>query len=1019
LKRDFNIPGKIMYQFFLAFGVIISMSVTSSNGFAEEKLPPPVGWHVPEPSVLTPGVDYIPPIDTAIIPSEAVPQVYENSGDAGPDQTFFAIGSGFTEEIFVWGRDGELINGRRWEAKPHLVKENYLAATFPERSYDSVFLVWIKNQAGWSHPFRLNVPQPWWSWPKQPVPGQEVRIFGRDMARRPDRTTAFVYLAQPGAQGRWLEILKADKYTVTIKLPQELVPGSYKLWFHAGSGGKFGWADPLDITIRETPKENGEVLQLLEHSTGDDKFNLRKSIEELAAKGGGILKLGSGTYNYRGTLKIPAGIVLEGAGIGKTILQVEQGGTQDFVYSSGGGWNQAPGKIHTPGDIMEYGLNVPMTGKWNVWVRYATDMSPWNQPGVSGNMVLQVDDGDPIPLENLPNTGSFGNFKWSLSATLDLMPGEHKLQWKNVKGGGISLDAFVLALDQDYSPGDNPFPETDDGVLVIQGEDVVKFETASGVLPGRINAAVWLSGDDAGIRELTVSGNPQIGDGVLIQSDKPLKWVNNCHIKRCRISDIESKYSEICGVRLVKANSAVVVENEIWGRAPLFLSGIKQCNLSDNRLVSVTRFGGNSEAAILGRTEVMEECIIENNVVDSSPGAEAGGPQARRLIWVSTGRGSVTKNWFAGNGVVESKGPGSIIGAGPMRFGGVAGTDQNVGEMILFEANHRTMYFGPLAGAGEEYVLLPKTIPSTPDNLLGGVKREELAHDSEGNETPFWPPDKDDGSQEPPITEYYVSVFKGPGQGQTRRVVAREGELLLLDRPWNVPPTAGCIVAVGTGFYRNLVVGNYTPDGMTGIQLWISCMENIVSANSIARMRRPAFFLYSNGTNLASSMPRTWNRGISPLFFNHIEGNRAVECSAGVLLTSGDDGKIPIEFPRALGNVIRNNSFDKNRTEGVIIVSRKGNAADGDTAPSILGTIVEFNVVRDAPIAYHSSHGSDGVLFRRNHAYFWYPVNNSTEPLVGFQIDKSDADVVLDNNDVEGKVGEMNPKYVIDIKKPE
>jgi len=239
----------------------------------------------------------------------------------------------------------------------------------------------------------------------------------------------------------------------------------------------------------------------------------------------------------------------------------------------------------------------------------------------------------------------------------------------------------------------------------------------------------------------------------------------------------------------------------------------------------------------------------------------------------------------------------------------------------------------------------------------------------------------------------------------------------LLDRPWNTPPTSGSIVAVGTAFYRNLVVGNYTPDGMTGIQLWISCMENIVSGNSVARMRRPAFYLYSNGTTLASSMPRTWNRGISPLFFNHIEGNRAVECNAGALVTSGDDGEIPINFPRALGNVIRYNSFDRNRTDGVIIASRGTNPDVGDTSPSILGTVVEFNVVRDASVAYHSGNGSDGVLFRRNHAYFWYPVNNSTDPLVGFQIDVPGADVVLDQNDIEGKGGEMNPGGVIEVKR--
>ena len=127
--------------------------------------------------------------------------------------------------------------------------------------------------------------------------------------------------------------------------------------------------------------------------------------------------------------------------------------------------------------------------------------------------------------------------------------------------------------------------------------------------------------------------------------------------------------------------------------------------------MSRTLWGGNAEAAIQGRNEVIEECVIENNRVASPVGAEAGGPTARRLIWVSTGRGSVTHNWFSGNGVEAPAGPGAATGAGPVRFGGVAGTDQNVGEMILFEANHRTMYFGPLAAAEAQAVVPAEDYP--------------------------------------------------------------------------------------------------------------------------------------------------------------------------------------------------------------------------------------------------------------------------------------------------------------------
>ena len=355
--------------------------------------------------------------------------------------------------------------------------------------------------------------------------------------------------------------------------------------------------------------------------------------------------------------------------------------------------------------------------------------------------------------------------------------------------------------------------------------------------------------------------------------------------------------------------------------------------------------------------------------------------------------------------------------AGQGRFGGVAGTDQNVGETILFEGNHRTAYFGPLAAATASSVTLPRTLPRTPDDRLGSVERKQLAHDSAGNEIPFWPPDRDDGTEEPPIGEYYVTIFAGTGQGQTRRVVKRTGETLTVDRPWAVAPRAGSVVAVGTGFYQNLIVGNSTPDGMTGIQLWISCVENIVSGNAIARQRKPGLYLYANGTTLASSMPRTWNRGISPLFWNVVESNRTEECSAGVVVTSGDEEQLPIEFPRALGNVVRHNSFVRNRTEGVILTSRPTPTGVNDTSASVVGTVVEFNVVRDAGVAYHAASSSDMTVFRRNHAYFWFPVSSSRDRPIAFQVDRAESTSVFELNSIEGIQG-GHDSSLIDLKTP-
>ncbi len=987
---------------------------------AAADLPAPADWPVPDPAPATPGPDYAPPIDRATAVAEEAPRVYEHSDDAGPDQSFFIVGEGLTPRVFVWGRSAASAEGQAWEVKTPLAEANYVTATLPERACDAVFLAWFGNDAGWSRPLRLNVPQPWWYWPREPAAGSKLRIFGRDLARRPDRTTAFLYLARPGEPGRWLEVERAEKYTVTAQLPADLDPGAYQLWLHAGSGGAFGWSEPLAVRVVPGEENEGAIIDLAPPVEADGAdVDLNQRLEEVAAGGGGTLRLAAGVYPFRGTIRVPGGVRLVGAGREATRLQLVQSEPHEFAPIGRIGWNRAPSGIHTPGDTMEYRVHFPAAGRWTVWQRYATDMSPWGHEGVSGNMTLEIDGSDPVALEDLANTGSFGTYRWSRSAEMTLAAGEQTLRWRNVQGGGISLDAFVFALDPDYQPSDRPWPESGDGVVVVQAEDVARFAARDGSLPSGVRAAVWLAGDGAALEDLTVSGTPQVNHGVVVTHPEPLGWVRRCRIENVRVADLEGKDFDTSAVRLIGAESAVVRNNELWGRTPLYLSGVRDGDLSHNRLVPATRFGGNSEAAIQGRNEVIERCIVEGNIVGSPPGAEAGGPQTRRLIWVSTGRGSVTHNWFAHNGVPAPNGPGAAAGAGPMRFGGVAGTDQNVGEMILFEAQHRTMYFGPLAEACQESVTLPETLPPTPDARLGTVARELLAHDEQGNETPFWPPHEWDESPEPPQGEYYVTVFQGPGQGQTRRVVRREGTQLRLDRPWRTAPAEGSIVAVGTAFYRNLIVGNHTADGMTGIQLWISCIENVIAGNSIARQRKPALFLYANGTTLASSMPRTWNRGISPLFFNHVEGNWAEECSTGALVTSGDYPDMPIEFPRALGNALRQNSFHRSRGDGVVLVSRSIDPAAGDTSASILGTLVEFNVVRDALTGYRAGPGSDGVLFRRNHAYFWYPVGRDTELPVAFRVDVPGARVAMEDNSIEGKSGVLNPREVIPLRETE
>ncbi len=963
-----------------------------------------------QPDVKAPGEQFLP-----LTPASAAngPVIFEYSREAGPDQTFFMVGERFTGDVIAWGPSAGKPGGQEWKPKVQLHKGSYLSATLPEEAPDGVFLVWARNSAGFSRPVVLNKPEPWWCGPDTVRPGDLTRVFGRDLARRPDFARGFVYVCKRGQQGVWVKPLECGKYSLSFEVPTSLAPGNYEIWIHAGQGGAWGWGGPLPLHVRAPEKPRPAPVQLVASVTGTQ---LRQALEEASRRGGGEVHLPRGVFTFSGTLQIPAHVTLSGEGPSNTTLQLIPDRTARFARLSGQGWDQGPGSIHSEGDRITYRIDVPRAGTWDVWVRYGTDMKPYNQPGVSGNHTLTVDKAAPVALQNLPNTGSWAATTWSKAASLELTPGRHTLIWTNVQGGGVSLDAYVLTLDQAFTPTMSPPPASGPDRIVFQAEDCETFVTKEGELPGGDRAAIWLSGDGAGLKHVTILGSPQVNIGLALRSAEPTGWVSDLAINNVKVADIDGKQAENCAVQARNVLRSSVKGCELWGRTPLFLFGARQSRFQRNRLISVTRFGGNSEAAIQGRTEPIEECIFENNRVLAPPGALAGGPTARRLLWFSTGHGSITHNWIYGNGS-DSPGRSGTDDVGQGRFGGVAGTDQNVGETILFEGNHRTAYFGPLAAAAATTVTLPRTLPRTPDNRLGSVERKQLAHDAAGNEIPFWPPDHDDGTEEPPIGEYYVTILAGPGQGQTRRVVKRTGETLHVDRPWAVAPQAGSVVAVGTAFFQNLIVGNSTPDGMTGIQLWISCIENVIAGNSIARQRKPGLFLYANGTTLASSMPRTWNRGISPLFWNVAEGNRTEECSAGALVTSGDEDQIPVEFPRALGNVLRHNTFTRNRTDGVILTSRPAPTGVKDTSASVVGTLVEFNVVRDAAVAYHAASSTDMTVFRRNHAYFWYPVNNSPQRPIAFEVDPTESAAVLELNSIEGIQGGHDAS-IIDLKAP-
>lgn len=856
----------------------------------------------------------------------------------------------------------------------------HLIVTIDQLESDGLYLLWAGNESGYSAFVRLNAPEAWWSAPKSLKAGEIVRIFGRNLARRPDHKKAFVYINDKGRGGEWLEVLYASKYEVSVRLPEELKPGEYELWVHAGTGGDYGWSDPLIINVTPRIFRTQDLIIL---QPGVSTKEIQNALNQ-----GGRVRLGAGAYDIGGGLEIPDGATLEGAGEDKTFLQLAQEVGPHQTGRGAMGWDKAISRLVT-GGTLDYDVYAKDSGKYALWVRYRCtdeDAKAIEQP--ENLLQIIVDGKEPAFCKTPPWSKSW---KWAQGQAVELEEGWNRIRLRQSSRGEVLVDAMVFSRNSGWNPGSAERVNAADGRIVVQAEDVIHMQSWKGRLPGAAYAGIWIKGSHTSLSNLSLLGSNQFSVGILISDHSKIPWIRDIQLKNLVVADIDGRQMNNAGILIERAEEVVVENCDITGRNPIYLKGIRDSRISGNRLASVTRYGGNGEGYICSRTSIMHHIVIENNVFYSP--YRGAGYTGRRAIWVSTGVGSVDNNVYKGNKVERT------------HFGGVAGTGQNVGEMYLFEWCSQTAYYGSPEGAGERSVILPK-------------------------EGPYWP--KEEGSEgELPLNalydgdafleQFYVMVVKGTGLGQIRRVVGRKGEEIILDKPWRVKPDKNSLVIMNPLFVRNLVIDNEITDGMTGVQLWIGCVENVIANNIIKRQRRQAIFVYASLRTTATQVPRMWNAGIGPSYYNFIEGNDTDECATGVLFNASQGlfshglmkgipytpvpGKM--DWPLMLGNVVRQNSAVASRSSGVDMQGSRSKDLTGQPVPITIGNIVEFNFLRDSwRSGIRLGNLTDISVVRRNHIYFWSKEEDKDLPY-GIDVRGAENVVISDNNVENWHGGEL------------
>jgi hypothetical protein len=195
-----------------------------------------------------------------------------------------------------------------------------------------------------------------------------------------------------------------------------------------------------------------------------------------------------------------------------------------------------------------------------------------------------------------------------------------------------------------------------------------------------------------------------------------------------------------------------------------------------------------------------------------------------------------------------------------------------------------------------------------------------------------------------------VYVVAGTGVGQWRRVASAEGQRVVVDVPWQVPPDATSTVAIAWLLHHWLVLNNDFADVGIAIQFYGAALEHIAAGN---RCVRSAGF-HNFGMNY---------NGVQPSWFvqwldNEIsEGNiyradhdqirLSGDSHLGVYGLIGGDWRLPI----TVGTVLRRNRLHNNAS--IVLGSEARSARPvplGRTDPLVTGVVVEDNTLENCDL---------------------------------------------------------------------
>lgn len=304
---------KITLQKLLASTITgLFLTALCSVGASEQALPEP-GYDSSLPFAENWGGDALPPMKG--LPAEGAPAISAISEITLPGETLVMTGAGLEKaNLAIWAE------GEFREVEPLFAHDDRLAAIVPDEMAKSLLLVWPVRDGNYGAPIRVNAATAWWCWPRtfaENADKNDFRVMGKNL--QVEAGKPFAYISGEGVS-EFAKVSAANPYQLEVELPA-LGAGKYQVWTHNGTGGVYGWSEPLDFEVTKTAPDLADVrIEVGEHGAipndgKDDHAALSQAVAAAAEAGGGTIAFPAGEFHLSKTLEITSEYVrLVGAG---------------------------------------------------------------------------------------------------------------------------------------------------------------------------------------------------------------------------------------------------------------------------------------------------------------------------------------------------------------------------------------------------------------------------------------------------------------------------------------------------------------------------------------------------------------------------------------------------------------------------------------------------------------------------------------------------------------------------------